>query len=404
MESAESGVAASKPAAPPGFWATVVRDTTRQWGARAGMAWIGLLSLLACYAPFIANSAPYFMRDAAGKATSPMWRAMTPMDLLLALAATALIVGGVVGLRGGKLLAVVVAAALVGGGVGLLKGTPATFSYDTFREMEREGQATHVIRAPIPYSPSDRNRDNPDARNRHPFWAENASEVGPGRFVLGTERDGADVASRLIHACRVALAIGLVATGISSVIGVVVGGILGYFAGTVDMLGMRAIEIFEAPPRLMLLLALASIFGADILFLMVIIGLTSWTGNARYIRAEFLRLRKQDFVQAAEASGLPTSSIIFRHVLPNGITPLLVSISFGVASAILAEATLAFLGLSKPDQPSWGQLLNQARAGGEFLWWIAIFPGLMIFLTVLSYTLIGEAVRDALDPTLKRRE
>lgn len=137
--------------------------------------------------------------------------------------------------------------------------------------------------------------------------------------------------------------------------------------------------------------------------MMAIIGLTSWTGYCRFIRAEFLKLRQQDFIQAARACGLPLSSILFRHMLPNGVGPVLVSASFGVASAILAETTLSFLGLGLVDEPSWGAMLNQALgAGGTFQWWMAIFPGLAIFLTVFSYNLIGEALRDAIDPHQQR--
>jgi peptide/nickel transport system permease protein len=140
--------------------------------------------------------------------------------------------------------------------------------------------------------------------------------------------------------------------------------------------------------------------------MMVVIGLVSWTGNARYIRAEFLKLRKLDFVQAGVAAGLPLRSILFRHMLPNGIAPVLVNASFGIAGAILLESTLSFLGLGLgPEDPSWGQLLNQARSGGTgFNWWIATFPGMAIFLTVFAYILIGEAMRDALDPRLLKRE
>jgi peptide/nickel transport system permease protein len=139
--------------------------------------------------------------------------------------------------------------------------------------------------------------------------------------------------------------------------------------------------------------------------MMALIGLLSWTGYARFIRGEFFKLRNQDFVHAARAAGLPLRSIIFRHMLPNGITPVLVNTSFGVASAILIESTLSFLGLGLVDEPSWGQLLNQARAGGTgFQWWIATFPGLAIFLTVFAYNLIGEAIRDAIDPRLRKRD
>ncbi len=175
------------------------------------------------------------------------------------------------------------------------------------------------------------------------------------------------------------------------------------FSGKVDMFGMRLVEIFEAIPVLFLLLTFVAFFGRSIYIMMVIIGLTSWSGYARYIRAEFLRLRKMDFVQATIASGLPLRSILFRHMLPNGIAPLLVGISFGVASAILAEATLSFLGLGLVGAPSWGQMLNQAVQSSTFNWWMAVFPGGAIFLTVFAYNLMGEALRDAIDPQLAKK-
>ncbi|HEY1687205.1 MAG TPA: ABC transporter permease, partial [Tepidisphaeraceae bacterium] len=180
------------------------------------------------------------------------------------------------------------------------------------------------------------------------------------------------------------------------------GGLMGYFAGVTDILGMRLIEIFEAIPTLFLLITFVAFFGRNLYIIMVIIGLTGWTSYARFLRAEFLKLRHQDFVQAAIAAGLPTRTVLFRHMLPNGITPVLISASFGVASAILAEATLSFLGLGLIDEPSWGALLNQATgAAGEFVWWLAVFPGVAIFLTVYAYNLIGESLRDALDPSLR---
>jgi peptide/nickel transport system permease protein len=182
----------------------------------------------------------------------------------------------------------------------------------------------------------------------------------------------------------------------------IVGGTMGYFVGRVDILGMRFIEIFEAIPTLFLLICCVSFFGRNLYLMMAIIGFTTWTGDARFIRAEFLRLRKQDFVQAAIAAGLPLRSILFRHLLPNGISPILVTFPFGVASAILYESTLSFLGIGLVEEPSWGQMLNQALGvGGAFVWWIAIFPGLAIFLTVFSYNLLGESLRDALDPKLR---
>ncbi|CAG0908358.1 unnamed protein product, partial [Cyprideis torosa] len=185
----------------------------------------------------------------------------------------------------------------------------------------------------------------------------------------------------MIHASRIALGIGFVATGIALVIGIIIGGLMGYFSGVADIIGMRLVEIFEAIPTLFLLLAFVAFFGRSLYIMMVIIGLTSWPGFARYIRAEFLKLREQDYIQAAVASGLPLRSILFRHMLPNGMAPVLVAASFGVASAILAEATLSFLGLGLVDAPSWGQMLNQAVQSSAFNWWMAVFPGGAIFLT-----------------------
>jgi peptide/nickel transport system permease protein len=212
--------------------------------------------------------------------------------------------------------------------------------------------------------------------------------------------------SRMLHACRVTLAIGLIATGISTAVGIVVGGLLGYYGGWVDLIGMRLVEIVEAIPTLILLLIVMVSFGRSLYLMMVVIGLVVWTSDARFIRAEFLKLRNLDFVQAAVAAGLGRTAIIFRHMLPNGVAPVLVRASFGVASAILYESVLSFLGLGLgPDDPSWGQLLEQSMKGGTgFNWWIATFPGLAIFLTVFAYILIGEAMRDAIDPKLQKRD
>jgi peptide/nickel transport system permease protein len=222
--------------------------------------------------------------------------------------------------------------------------------------------------------------------------------------LLGITSDSADLLANLIYGSRIALSIGFISTGIAVVIGVTLGGLMGYYGGLVDLLGMRLAEIFNAIPTLMLLLCFVAAFEPNLYVMMAIIGLTSWVGYATFVRAEFLSLRDRDFVHAARAAGIPTWSILFRHMLPNGITPVLVSASFGVAGAILAESTLSFLGIGLVGEASWGSLLNQALGeGGSFYWWIALYPGLAIFLTVFAYNLIGEALRDALDPKLLKR-
>ena len=220
---------------------------------------------------------------------------------------------------------------------------------------------------------------------------------------LGTDGQGRDVLSQLMHACRLAISIGLVSTGIAVVIGVTVGALMGYFGGIVDLVLYRIVEIFMAIPVLFLLILAAGVLPRNTYVMMAIIGCVTWTGAARYIRAEFYRLRNQDFVQSARAVGLPLRSILFRHMLPNGVTPVLVDSSFAIAAAILFEAVISYLGLGDLSQASWGRLLRDATGeAGAFQWWVAVYPGLAIFLTVLAYNLIGEALRDAIDPKLKK--
>lgn len=224
----------------------------------------------------------------------------------------------------------------------------------------------------------------------------------PG-YVLGTDSGGRDMLSQLLHACRLSISIGLVSTTIAVSIGVTIGALMGYFGGWVDMLLYRVVEVFMAIPLLFLLIVAAAVLPRNTYVMMAIIGCVTWTGSARFIRAEFYKLRGQDFVQSARAVGLPLRSVLFKHMLPNGVTPVLVDASFAIAAAILAEAVLSYLGLSDPNQASWGRLLSDANNQvGEFMWWLAIFPGFAIFLTVLSYNLIGEALRDAIDPKLKK--
>jgi ABC-type dipeptide/oligopeptide/nickel transport system permease subunit len=223
------------------------------------------------------------------------------------------------------------------------------------------------------------------------------------RFLLGSDPLGQDVLSQLMHACRLSISIGLVSTGIAVLIGVTLGALMGYFGGWVDLFLYRVVEVFMAIPVLFLLIVAAAVLPRNTYVMMAIIGCVTWTGAARFIRAEFFKLRNQDFVQSARAVGLPLRSILFKHMLPNGVTPVLVDSSFAVAAAILAEATLSFLGLGPDGQASWGKLLSSATGiTGTFVWWLAIFPGFAIFLTVLSYNLIGEALRDAIDPKLKK--
>lgn len=223
------------------------------------------------------------------------------------------------------------------------------------------------------------------------------------RHLLGTDTLGQDVLSQIIHACRLSISIGFVSTGIAVLIGVTIGSLMGYYGGWVDLALYRVVEIFMAIPVLFLLIVAAGVLPRNIYVMMAIIGCFTWTGAARFIRAEFMRLREADYVQAAKVMGLPLWSILFKHMLPNGVTPVLVDASFAIAAAILIEAILSYLGLGPTGQASWGKLLSDATGEtSNFLPWLAIYPGAAIFLTTMAYNLIGEALRDAIDPKLKK--
>jgi len=379
---------------PRTLWEDAFRNTIANSGARVAIAWIFLLALFAVFAPLLANTEPMLVKI-DGRWSSPMLRHFTPTDATLLVLAASVIVALClrrIDIRSrvlGVLAVVVITIPLAV----IFVRPPETVDWEEYRDLDHRGKIEWKLMAPLPYSPNDFLRDQPDAMLNPP------SRTHP----LGTEVNGGDILSRMIYACRIAISIGIISVGISVAIGIIIGGLMGYFVGAVDLFGMRLIEIFEAIPTLFLLVTFVAFWGRNLYIMMAIIGVTGWTGDARYIRAEFLRLRKQDFVQAAVAGGLPLRSVLFRHLLPNGISPVLVSATFGLASALLAESTLSFLGIGLIEEPSWGALLNQALSvGGSFVWWIAVFPGLAIFLTVFAYNLLGEALRDALDPKLIR--
>ena len=372
----------------------ILRTAFSGWGARIGLTWVLFLAFIACFAPLLANSAPLLVSQ-GGELFMPIIRFLAVQDLvLMALFITLLLLWWLPLAVATKfwIMAGVCAVSIV---IGLsFLSPPKLIIYEHFREQVAAGVYDWVVMPVIPYSPSDYLRDFGDTALQAPSYQ------GLASHYMGTDSVGSDVASRMVHASRVALSIGFIATGIAIFIGVIIGGQMGYFAGRFDMLGMRLVEIFEAIPVLFLLLAFVAFFGRSVYIIMVIIGVTGWSGYARYVRAEFLKLRKQDYVQAAVASGLPLRSILFRHMLPNGVAPVLVVASFGVASAILTEAMLSFLGLGPVEAPSWGGMLNEAVKSSVFNWWMAAFPGGAIFLTVFGYNLMGEALRDAVDPQL----
>ncbi|MFV1956964.1 MAG: ABC transporter permease [bacterium] len=225
----------------------------------------------------------------------------------------------------------------------------------------------------------------------------------PGKdHLLGTDDRGRDVLSRMIHGSRVSLSVGFVAVSIYTFIGIVLGALAGYYGGKIDVIISRAIEVMMCFPTFFLILAVLAFLRPSIYNIMVIIGLTGWPGVARLVRGEFLKQRKLDYVTAARAVGASDARIIFYHILPNSLAPVLVSATFGIAGAILVESSLSYLGFGvPPPTASWGEILSQSKQYIDFAWWLTIFPGAAIFLTVTAYNLVGEGLRDAVDPRLK---
>jgi len=287
-----------------------------------------------------------------------------------------------------------------------LRWEDAIFRQDRFRDVypanlqEKDPESWAVF--PLVYQ-------DPRRRVRDGEWpgqpANPTQDAGrPSRYNwFGTNRAGVDVFAQMVHGTRTALLVGFVSMGIASAIGIVVGALAGYFGGWVDMLLSRVIEVVMCIPPLVLILALIAVLSQPTIWhLMAVLGCTNWTSIARLTRGEFIRLREADFVTAARALGVGRIGIMYRHIFRNAMAPVLVPITFGIASAILIESALSFLGFgAPPPNPSWGTMLNDGRSNMQ-MWWLILFPGIAIFVTVLAYNLIGEGLQEATDPRLRQ--
>lgn len=263
------------------------------------------------------------------------------------------------------------------------------FSLAVFDAKRSAGEFEFAIWPPIPFGPRETS----------------AGTLQPpsDRHWLGTDQNGRDIAARMVHGTVVSIQVGIVSMGIATLIGILLGAIAGYFGGWPDMGISRFIEIVQCFPTFFLILAILAWLEPSIVNVMIVIGLTSWTSIARYTRGEFIRLRGQDYVQGARALGCSPPRIMFVHILPNAVAPVLVTVSFGVAAAILAEAGLSWLGfgVQQPD-PSWGNILRDAYDHLRSAPHIVYPPCAAIFAAVLSYNLVGDALRDAIDPRISR--
>ena len=333
------------PASGAGYWKLVGRQFARNRLALYSLVALGLLATLAAGADLIAGNKPLYM-EYKGQVYFPAFRQY-----------------------------------LVHTGLG-----------EWPKELRRRKnlkrlRADVAVFPPIPWGPSEI------------VLSQKYQSPGP-EHLLGTDRLGRDVLAGIIHGSRYALVIGLVSVSISLLIGVMLGAMAGYFGGWADLLLARLFELWSAIPAIFLIITVAAFFPPSLFFIMIIIGLTGWVTIARLTRSQFLHVRNYEYVEAARALGCATPRVIWHHILPNAIAPVLVPATFGVGLAILAESGLSFLGIGVPAETiTWGAILAGARSNAA-AWWLAVVPGLAIFFTVTLYNLVGDGLRDALDPKM----
>ena len=219
---------------------------------------------------------------------------------------------------------------------------------------------------------------------------------------LGTDNLGRDVLSQILYGARLSLAVGLIAALIAGLLGIVIGSVSGFYGGWIDLLLSRVTDMFLIVPTFFLIIVVVATFGSNIYYVMVVIGLTSWPGNARLMRSQALALRERTFVQALTALGESRDRIMFRHIIPNGVQPVIANSSLIVAGAILTEAGLSFLGLGDPNQASWGRMIYDGRSYLTTAWWTSIFAGVATVITVMAFYLIGDGLAHVLNPKGRR--
>ena len=318
-----------------GNWKSVWREFKRNKFAVAGLCVVIVLFAIAICAPLLANNKPFIYITEENKVYFPLFK-----------------------------------------------------NYSKFHNVDlRKPEHTGFkIFPPIPFTPSEYDLD---------YIVSAPCSV----HILGTDEQGRSLAARMVHGTRVSIFVGFVAVFIYVTIGIIIGAIAGFYGGVLDLVISRIIEIVMCFPTFFLILTILALWGPSLLNVMIVIGITGWTGVARIVRGEFIKLRGMDFVIASKAIGATDSWIILKHILPNSLAPVLVTATFGIASTILIESSLSFLGFGvQPPTPSWGDILSQSRDFMDFAWWLTLIPGFAIFMTITAYNLVGEGLQDALDP------
>ncbi|MDK1030628.1 MAG: ABC transporter permease [Planctomycetia bacterium] len=375
------------------YGAIVWRQFRKRHAAMVGLVFVWLLLTGAVFAPFIANEVPYYWVE-DGETSFPVLSYLSNLEVSAIVAyfllMASIIVVWVARRRAPSVKQLLIAAVIVWVAVSaslvIFRRGETRFPF----YLERTDAASSYAFPPVAYyiNPG---YVGPDERIQAPS----------AEHLLGTGRLGDDVLMGIIYGARTAMTIGFVAVGLSLVIGVLLGALSGYLLGTMDVVLMRIVEILMCLPRLILIIILLSVAPAgvsQIWTVVLVLGLTGWTGVFRLMRAEMLRIRNEDYIIAGHALGIPRWRLLVRHAIPNGLAPILVSATFGIAGAVFLEASLSFLHLV--ETPSWGQMLNDGRQSLD-AWWLWASSGGAIFLTVLVYNLVGEGLRDAIDPRLK---
>ena len=390
------------------YWQNAWEQFSKKRIAMISLYIAAFLFFIALYAPFIASRLPFVWTDTNGNTTFPLIREFfAPMDSkeklidylfnYLALAIPFYLCSNYLFKVNKKITILLFILLAIPFFITQSRNQP-----QNYHKMEQEDKGKGYF-APITYGPY----QQIFLPKQPPNWIETDKEQRShrkGYNLLGTDEVGRDVLVRIIYGARVSLSVGFFSVGIATVIGIIIGSLAGYFGGWIDILISRMIELIICFPTFFLTLTIiAFLEKRSILNIMLVIGLVGWTGTARLIRGEILREKSLDYVTGARALGVKSSRIIFFHILPNAIGPVLVGISFGIAGAILSESGLSFLGLGvATPTATWGELLNEGRDSPLTNWWLTMFPGLAIFIAMTTYNLIGEGFRDALDPRLRK--